>query len=67
MTDELARKFLKPCPCCGNKTPLLYSFGDKYIVHCGRYACDLEYGYITSTREECVKAWNELYEEADNE
>lgn len=67
MTNEEAMKLLKPCPRCGNKAPLLYSFGDNFIVHCGRYMCDLKYSYITPTREGCIKAWNELQREAEDD
>lgn len=65
MTNEEAMKLLKPCPCCGNKSPMLYEYGDNFIVHCGRYACDLEYAYIAPTREVCVEAWNNS--EVDND
>lgn len=67
MTNKEDMKFLKPCPRCGNKAPILYSWGDKFIVHCGRYACDLEFCYIAPTREGCIEAWNEWHRGADND
>lgn len=67
MNNEEAMKLLKPCPCCGNKAPLLYSFGNKFIVHCGKYLCDLKYRYVTPTREECIELWNKLKREEEND
>lgn len=60
MTNEEAMKLLKPCPRCGNKAPLLYSLGSKFVVKCGGCLCDMKYTYILPTREECIDAWNIL-------
>lgn len=60
MTNEEAMKLLKPCPRCGNKSPILHSLGDHYIVQCGRYLCDMEYVYIVPTREVGIEVWNNL-------
>ena len=62
MSDEEAMKLLKPCPRCRNKTPMLHSFGDKFIVYCGRYECNLEFAYIALTRDECIETWNNSLE-----
>lgn len=68
MTNEEAMKLLKPCPRCGDKSPVLYTlFGDKFIVHCGKYMCNRDYAYMAPTREECIEEWNNLPREADNE
>lgn len=67
LLNKEAMKELKPCPRCGNKSPLLSSWGDQFIVQCGMYTCDLEFCYVAPTREGCIEAWNKLNKEADND
>ena len=53
-------KKLKPCPYCGNTGPILYKQNDGlFYVHCGRYLCDTKFKVCFTSKEECIKKWNE--------
>ena len=53
-------KKLKPCPYCGNTGPMLYKQNNGlFYVHCGRYLCDTTFEVYFTSKEECIKAWNE--------
>lgn len=53
-------KKLKPCPYCGNTGPTMYKgFNGLYYVLCGRYHCDQKFLECYTSKEECIKKWNE--------
>lgn len=53
-------KKLKPCPYCGNTGPTMYKgFNGLYYILCGRYHCDQKFYECYTSKEECIKKWNE--------